>query len=115
MNDATNSAQAGAAGASAAAKPLREYSHTLKHPVEVRTRSGDLVETVTVITMKRPKAKHMREMDKASGQMGKVLLLIQATSGVPMSVVDEIDGEDVTALAEVVGDFFGVSLSTGST
>ncbi len=108
----------GAAGATQAApaKPLQELVITLKHPVVVLAKDGQTeVDTITTITMRRPKAKHMRAMDKTAGEFGKVLGLVQATTGLPMSVVDEIDGEDVITLATAVADFLGVSLLTGPT
>jgi hypothetical protein len=110
--------ETGAAGAeqAAPAQPLRELVITLKHPVVVLAKDGKTeIDTITSITMKRPKAKHMRAMDKATGEFGKVLGLVQATTGLPMSVIDEIDGEDVITLATRVADFLGVSLLTGAT
>jgi hypothetical protein len=110
--------ETGAAGAAQAApaQPLQELVITLKHPVVVLAKDGKTeIDTLTSITMKRPKAKHMRAMDKAAGEFGKVLGLVQATTGLPMSVIDEIDGEDVITLATGVADFLGVSLLTGAT
>lgn len=90
--------------------------YELKHPIEVKAKDGDeVVEKITSLTLKRPKGKHLKAMDKAQGENAKVLALIAACSGQPPSVTDELDAEDFAGLAEIVESFFGGRLPTGAT
>lgn len=83
---------------------------TLLHPVSV----GD--GEVSELVLKRPKLKHLRDMDRVKGgDMDKVGHLIVALSGHPAGVVDAFDAEDVTRITKVLEDFFGPLLGTGAT
>ena len=79
----------------------------LKHPIEAHG------ETVTTIELKRPKVKHLKAMDKATGDVERVAALLTELGALPPSSVDQIDAEDFAVLAEVVGGFFEKPLPTG--
>ena len=94
---------------------MEELVHPLKHPIEIKAASGQVMETITELRLRRPKGKHLKATDAAKGEVGKTLALIVAIAGIPASAADEIDGEDLAAIGEVMGNFFGVSLTTGGT
>ena len=95
----------------------QSVSYTLKVPIERRDAEGNLVDTITVVNLQRPKGKHMRAMDGAKGGMGRTLALIAACGSLLPSEVDAMDGQDITALGEQIADFLGVKISppTGET
>jgi hypothetical protein len=57
----------------------------------------------------RLKLKHMKAMDNARGEIGKIAALIASMADWPMSAVDQIDVEDFNAIAEVAGGFLAQS------
>lgn len=86
---------------------------TLKHPIKVETAEGVLTETITTLTFNRVKGKKMfAVLDANKGEGSRIRGLIAVSADVPPSVVDLMDAEDVAAAGEIVGDFFGASLST---
>lgn len=90
--------------------------YTLKHPIELRAAdSGAITETLRELTLRRPKGKQLKAMDRAEGEVGKTLALIGACAGQPPSTMDLLDGEDFTALGEMLEDFFGGLRRTGKT
>jgi len=81
----------------------------LKHPVTV----GDTV--VEIITLVRPKIKHLKMMDAVDGEIEKAEALLIALSGESPAVIANIDAEDFAVLSEELGGFFGGVLPTGGT
>lgn len=82
---------------------------TLKHPIIFNDQQ------VTEITLpERLKLKHMKAIDNATGNVGKIAALIGALAELPMSATDEIDVEDFNAIAEVAGRFLAQSQATGA-
>jgi hypothetical protein len=80
----------------------------LKFPIIV----NDLV--VSELTLpERLKLKHMRAMDNASGDIGKISALIGSLTELPNSAIDQIDVEDFNAIAEVAGGFLSQSQAIG--
>lgn len=93
-------------------------TYKLKHPIVRRLRAHggeEREETITEITIRRLKAKDLRVVEKAAGKFSQSLALIGALTGLSPQVVDELDGEDVEGIGEVVGDFFPGRLPTGET
>ncbi|HEY8157102.1 MAG TPA: phage tail assembly protein [Methylobacter sp.] len=80
----------------------------LKYPVIF---NDEQVDEITIPD--RLKLKHMKEMDKAQGEIGKIAALIASMADLPMSAVDQIDVEDFNAIAEVAGGFLGRSPAIG--
>ena len=81
---------------------------TLKYPIIVND------EQVTEITLpERLKLKHMKAMDNATGEIGKLAALIASLAELPLSAVDQIDVEDFNAIAEVAGGFLAQPPETG--
>ncbi len=89
--------------------------YELKHPVELRAKDGTLIEEIRTLTLKRPKGKHLKATDRVVGDAAKTLALIAACADIPPSTADELDGEDVTALGEMVEGFLGARQRTGAT
>ncbi len=89
---------------------------TLKYPVTTRLRGADAEtreETVTSVTVRRPKGRDLKAMDKHAGKNAQMLALIAAVTGLRADQVDEMDGEDITTLGTLVGDFFPDAPKTG--
>ncbi len=87
---------------------------TLTHPIEIKNGEGEIIETIRQLTLPRAQAKHLRAMDKATGDVGKSLALIAALAGVPPSHLDGLDGEDFMVLSGALADFLGVPQPTGA-
>lgn len=82
---------------------------TLKHPITVND------EQVTELHIPdRIKLKHLKSMDNAAGEIGKLAALIGALAKLPMSAVDDIDADDLDALSEVFGSFLDKLPATGA-
>ncbi len=90
-------------------------TYKLKHPIELRNTEGQVIDTITDLTLVRPKGKHLKAMDKAQGEVGQTLALIGAVANQPPTVMDLLDGEDFADLGEIVEGFFGGRRRTGKT
>lgn len=90
----------------------------LQHPV---TYQGDKFEGGGERTLEelrlpaRIKAKHLRAMDQAKGEVGKVLALVCAMTGLPQAAVDELDSADVEAVTKALEGPLSGSPGTGAT
>lgn len=73
---------------------------SLKHPIVVNDESVTLLEIP-----ERIKLKHLKAMDAAAGEVGKMAALIGAMAELPMSAVDQIDVEDFAAIGEALAGF----------
>lgn len=82
---------------------------TLQCPIEI---AGDRIDK---LTFTRPKVKHLKSMDKVQGEMSKSIALVAALSGVPVSVVEQLDAADFARCSEVIADFLGMRRETGAT
>lgn len=71
----------------------------LKHPI-----TADGVE-LKEITLRRPKVRDLERMDKVSGEIAKAVTLVADLAELSPDQVRELDAEDFTAVAEVLGDF----------
>lgn len=71
---------------------------TLDEPIEHGT------ETITVLEIKQPKAKHLRSMP-LEPNTGDLLDLAAKLAGQPPSVIDELSMKDMTEVLTVVGNF----------
>ena len=90
--------------------------YELKHPIEIKAeRSDKVIDTITTLDLKRIQGRHLKAMDKVQGENAKTLALIASCSGLPLSTLDEIDGEDFAELAEIVAGFLGKRQPTGAT
>lgn len=73
------------------------FTYKLNYPIEW----GD--QTIEEITLKRPKAKHIAHLSEKSG-LGDILRVISKVSGHSQAVINELDGQDATALADLMGE-----------
>lgn len=90
--------------------------YPLKYPVEIKSaETGEVVEKITELKLRRPKGKQLKVIDTATGEVGKTLALIAACSGQTLKIADELDGEDIVELGVIVEGFFGGRLPTGAT
>ncbi len=80
---------------------------TLKHLIQVEG------EEVKELTLRRPKLKHLKgiNLDQMNGEA--IIDLVAKLADIPPSSAEEIDGEDLAAISEVIGGFFGPSRATG--
>lgn len=93
-----------------------QQSVTLKHPIEIRAKdSGEIIETITEVTLSRVKGRHLKALDSVTGDYNQTLFLIAKMTGHPPSTIDEMDGEDITAIGEIIEGFFGKRRKTGKT
>ena len=72
----------------------------LQYPIEV-----DGEAPITSVTLGRLKAKHMRAITAAKDDVSRTLEMIAASSGLPLSAVEEMDAEDMTTVAEAIAGF----------
>ncbi len=86
----------------------RTKRYTLRYPVEFGT------DTITEITLRRPKGKDMERLrDGAIPSMADTLDLIGQLSGQPKAVVREFDADDVEEVARIIQGFRGSGRPTG--
>lgn len=81
-------------------------TYKLKHPIEFGK------ETIEELEIKRVKAKHLRGLPLNPG-FDDMLGLLQAVTGRPKIVIDDLDIEDVTPLMEMLGEMMGNSHPSG--
>lgn len=79
---------------------MLERTYELKYPVEFRD------ENITTLTFKRLKGKHMAKLGTGD-DFARNLKLASRSSEMPPQFFDEVDGEDLMNIFEVVGDFLG--------
>lgn len=70
-------------------------------------------ETIHELELRRPKAKDLRGLPLKM-EMDHMLTLCGRVSGQPDSVINELDFDDTMKVVEVLGNFIGSSLPTGS-
>ncbi len=83
---------------------VRHKRYELIIPFE-RVKDG---ETVTELVIRRPKGKELREVEKMTGEVGAMQAsyhMAAALTGLTVDDIDEMDGEDVINLSELVADF----------
>lgn len=69
---------------------------------------------LTEVRVPRLKAGHLRRIG-SDPTMGDILDILPDLCALPKSVVEEIDGADAVAIAEVVGDFLTPGAAAGKT
>src|SRR5947209_4557268 len=92
--------------------------YELKHPITItlRPKGGEeREETISETSVRRPKARDMRLLDRHPGKIAQSLALIGALTKLTPAQIDELDGEDVAGLGEIIGDFFPDGRPTGQT
>lgn len=88
-------------------------THQLKHPIEIKNAAGEVVETISSITLNRLKGRDARKITTKE-PMAMTVQMIGLSAGLPPSTMDLMDMEDIIGAAEVAVDFFGNSLLTGA-
>lgn len=82
---------------------------TLQHPVQF----GE--ETISVLELRNAKARDFRSLKSLDKPFAMMLDLAAELSGIPASVLDEIDAEDFPQLMEVMSGFLAGFQGTGKT
>jgi Phage tail assembly chaperone proteins, E, or 41 or 14 len=85
-------------------------TYTLKHPIEIKGKDGELLEKIESITLNRLLGKHARQCT-ASAAMPLMVQMIGCSAGLPPSTMDKMDLEDIIAAGEVAGDFLGAAMA----
>lgn len=89
----------------------------LKYPVELKRADGTVVETIAELQLQRLRGGETRRVmnakDKGTGDF--IAALVCASARIPPSTFDLLDAEDITAAAEVAGDFLGSAPKTSTT
>lgn len=92
----------------------QDQHYTLLVPVDLKTKSGEVLERITELTFRRLKGadarKVMNAKDKGTGEF--VTALVCASAGIPPSTFDQLDAADIFKAGELASDFFGVSQAT---
>lgn len=70
-------------------------------------------EEIKELKLQRPKGKHFKKFP-VEPKMGDFLALGVELAGHPPSLADELDGQDVMKVVEVVGNFLGGNSQTGN-
>lgn len=79
-------------------------SSVIKYTLKVPLKHGNEIIKELVIT--RPKLKHLRTMDDATGDIDRVAKLLVVLCNLPPPVLDEMDSTDFSALGDIITDFF---------
>lgn len=82
----------------------------LAHPISVVYRKGgaeDRRETITQLRFRRATGADMRAVAALKGDAAGFALMARL-SGVPVQVIDRIDGADLAKAGEIIADFLGV-------
>lgn len=79
----------------------------LRKPIKFGSR------TITEITVRPVKAKHMRAIKPTDGAMATAILMASKLSGELPEVIDELEGEDLRDVLRAVDDFFSVIHGNG--
>lgn len=88
---------------------LKPVTITLKGP------QGERSETVTRVTLNEPTGKHLRGLDRVTGQQGRGLYMVGCCSGLNEAQVDRLGTRDLAALNGLAEDFFPDGPATGTT
>ncbi len=79
----------------------------LQYPLEVEG------QTVSHITLRRPKARDLKHMETAKGgEIAKSIGLIANLAELPPAAIDDLDASDFQALSELVASFLTTPDST---
>lgn len=88
-------------------EPMSEHAQILRtkgklvYKLQFPIEWGD--DVVEEIKLTRPKAKHIKHLSDRS-DLGAILRIVSKVSGRPQALIDELDGQDATALADLMGE-----------
>lgn len=84
---------------------------TLRYPIAIG-RTG--AATITELVLRRPKMKHLRAMDAATGDMAKAQALLAAVCGRASRELEELDTDDLAVCQAVLAFFSRRRQQTGA-
>lgn len=108
MTDAHSSAAASEA-------PVTDVAYALKLPVVLKSAAGAALGTLDSVTLSRLTGRDMRDLGNCKGHGDMLALLVQRSARIPPSTYDQLDAEDVAAMADIASAFIGGALRTGAT
>lgn len=88
---------------------MSETTIELQYPIE---RANG--ETVTALTLRRPKLRDLKEMDRHQGNVAKSAALIGRLAALTPSEMEQLDGADFQALDAVAMGFLASAPTTGA-
>ncbi|MCH3833877.1 phage tail assembly protein, partial [Campylobacter jejuni] len=81
----------------------QDQHYTLLVPVDLKTKSGEVLERITELTFRRLKGADARKVlnakDKGTGEF--VTALVCASAGIPPSTFDQLDAADIFKAGEL--------------
>ncbi len=87
---------------------------TLVESITYKHSKLDGERTLTTLTLnKKVKGKHMKAMDKATGEISQALALVAALAGIPAHAMDDLDARDLDLVQLVIRPFLPKSQRTG--
>lgn len=81
--------------------------------IEVKTGNGPRTKTVVQLTIRPPKGKDLRRVDRTKSPISVSLDMASWLSGEPTQIIDELEGSDLREVLKVVDDFFSAFQSGG--
>lgn len=80
-------------------------TYPLKHKVEIKNKDGEVIETITSLTLRRLRGQDARHIT-ADAKLPMMMQMLGRSASLPPSTMDLLDFEDIIGAAEVAGDFF---------
>ncbi|UZZ12196.1 phage tail assembly protein [Ectopseudomonas mendocina] len=88
---------------------------TLIEPITYMHSKFEGERTLTELRLvKKVKGKHMKAMDKATGEISQALALVAGLAGVPAHAMDELDARDLDLVQALIAPFLPKSRATGT-
>lgn len=81
--------------------------------IEVKTGNGPRIKKVDQLTIRPPKGKDLRRVDRSKSPIAVSLDMASWLSGEPTQIIDELEGSDLREVLKVVDDFFSAFQSGG--
>lgn len=92
-----------------------QVEYTLTSPIVVRFKgaTGDREESIDTVSIRQPKGRDMRVLDKHPGEIGQALAMIARLTGLTDAQVDEMSPRDIGEISAVIEGFMAPGLPTG--
>jgi hypothetical protein len=83
--------------------------------IEVKTGNGPRTKTVEQLTIRPPKGKDLRRIDRTKSPIAISLDMASWLTGEPTQIIDELEGTDLREVLKIVDGFFVAIQSSGDT
>lgn len=90
--------------------------HTLKYPVELLNTSGEVVETITELTLRRLRGTDLTAITNAvaKGQGEALKMIVCRACNIAPATYDRLDALDLTEVGAIASGFIGSALPIGA-